>query len=104
MRHCTPRWLAAVKTDVTQRTSVDAMVALARSNFGPVDVLVNNAGGVAHPSDFEKLDEEARRWEIALNIDGVVNCCQAVAEDMLSRQQGSLGQSGMATVLGWWRW
>ena len=22
----------------------------------------------------------------------------------LSRQQGSLGQSGMATVLGWWRW
>ncbi len=80
----------AVKTDVTQRTSVDAMVALARSNFGPVDVLVNNAGGVAHPSDFEKLDEEARRWEIALNIDGVVNCCQAVAEDMLSRQQGSI--------------
>ena len=80
----------AVKTDVTQRTSVDAMVALARSNFGPVDVLVNNAGGVAHPSDFEKLDEEARRWEIVLNIDGVVNCCQAVAEDMLSRQQGSI--------------
>lgn len=72
----------AVKTDVTRRDSVDAMVAEARREFGPVDVLVNNAGGVAHPSDFEKFDEEGRRWEIALNIDGVVNCCQAVAEDI----------------------
>ena len=80
----------AVKTDVTQRDSVDAMVAEARREFGPVDVLVNNAGGVAHPSDFEKFDEEGRRWEIALNIDGVVNCCQAVAEDMLGRKHGSI--------------
>ncbi len=80
----------AVKTDVTRRDSVDAMVEQARREFGPVDVLVNNAGGVAHPSDFEKFDEEGRRWEIALNIDGVVNCCQAVAADMLGRQHGSI--------------
>ena len=80
----------AVKTDVTRRDSVDAMVAAARREFGPVDILVNNAGGVAHPSEFEKFDEEGRRWEIALNIDGVVNCCQAVAEDMLGRGHGSI--------------
>ena len=79
-----------VGTDVTDRPSVDAMIAACHDRFGPVDVLVNNAGGVAHPCAFEELDEEARRWEIALNVDGVVNCCQAVADDMLSRGRGSI--------------
>ncbi len=79
-----------IKTDVTNRASVDAMVAAANKAFGPIDVLVNNAGGVAHPSAFEELDESARRWEIALNVDGVVNCAQAVSKDMLSRQSGSI--------------
>ncbi len=58
--------------------------------FGPVDVLVNNAGGVKRTSTFEALDEESRRWELALNIDGVVNCTQAVAADMLPRGKGSV--------------
>lgn len=80
----------AVSTDVTCRASVDAMLARTHEAFGAVDVLVNNAGGVAHPSGLEMLDQAARRWEIALNIDGVVNCCQAVAEDMLGRATGSI--------------
>lgn len=79
-----------VATDVTDRASVDAMLARCHAEFGPVDVLVNNAGGVAHPSAFEEFDEEGRRWEIALNVDGVVNCCQAVAADMLGRSSGSI--------------
>jgi NAD(P)-dependent dehydrogenase (short-subunit alcohol dehydrogenase family) len=85
-----PGEVLPVGTDVTDRASVDAMVAACHERFGPVDVLVNNAGGVAHPSAFEELDEEARRWEIALNIDGVVNCSQAVADDMLGRGSGSI--------------
>jgi NAD(P)-dependent dehydrogenase (short-subunit alcohol dehydrogenase family) len=96
-----PGAVVAVKTDVTSRASVNAMVATANNRFGPVDVLVNNAGGVAHPSLFEELDEEARRWEIALNIDGVVNCTQAVAHDMLSRGTGSvINISSNSSLLG----
>ena len=79
-----------VKTDVTNRDSVDAMVAEAHKHFGPIDVLVNNAGGVAAQSPFEDLKDETRKWEIALNVDGVVNCAQAVAHDMLSRGAGSI--------------
>ena len=85
-----PGEVLPVGTDVTDRVSVDAMLATCHERFGPVDVLVNNAGGVAHPCAFEDLDEEARRWEIALNVDGVVNCTQAVAPDMLGRARGSV--------------
>ncbi len=80
----------AVATDVTDRASVDAMIEQCHEAFGPVDVLINNAGGASEPAQFQDLTDESRRWEIALNIDGVVNCCQAVADDMLSRQTGSI--------------
>lgn len=93
--------ILAIATDVTDRASVDAMVAQCNQAFGPVDVLVNNAGGVAQPSDFEDLDEASRKWEIALNIDGVVNCCQAVAKDMLGRSSGSvINISSNSSLLG----
>lgn len=79
-----------VATDVTNRASVDAMLAQAHGRFGPIDVLVNNAGGVRRNCAFEALDEESRRWELALNIEGVVNCTLAVAQDMLPRGSGSI--------------
>ena len=85
-----PGKVLAVSTDITDRASVDAMIEHCHAQFGPVDVLVNNAGGVARLSDFEDLDAASRQWEIALNIDGVVNCCQAVSEDMLGRGWGSI--------------
>lgn len=85
-----PGRVLAIATDVTQRTSVEDMIAETRHSFGPIDVLVNNAGGVARPVAFGELDEEARRWEVALNIDGVVNCCQSIGREMLGRGRGSI--------------
>lgn len=90
-----------VKTDVTDKQSVLDMVAVCQQEFGPVDVLVNNAGGVATPSPLEQLDDESRDWEVKLNIDGVVNCCQAVSGDMLGRAAGSvINISSNSSLLG----
>ena len=90
-----------IKTDVTDPASIDAMITITHERFGPVDVLVNNAGGVGSTCPFDELDAETRRWEIALNIDGVVNCTQAVAKDMLSRGTGSvINISSNSSLLG----
>jgi len=45
---------------------------------------------VARHCAFEDLDEATRHWELAFNVDGVVNCTLAVAPDMLSRGSGSV--------------
>src|ERR1700744_3220433 len=50
-----------VIADITSRAGADAMVAAAHAAFGPVDVLVNNAGGATVPTDFETLTEQDRR-------------------------------------------
>jgi NAD(P)-dependent dehydrogenase (short-subunit alcohol dehydrogenase family) len=91
-RQSLPGAVVPVITDVTSRASVDAMVDAAHARFGPVEILVNNAGGARRIENaaFEDYDEEARRWEIALNVDGLVNCTQAVGADMLSRGKGSI--------------
>ncbi len=95
-----PGAILAVSTDVIDRSSVDNMVAEANKAFGPVDVLVNNASGAHHVSPFEDFDEEGRDWEKALNIDGVVNCCQAVAKDMLDRSGSIINISSNSSLLG----
>lgn len=96
-----PGRILAVATDVTDRASVDAMVAKCHEEFGPVDILVNNAGGATVPAEFTDLTEQDRKWEMALNIDGVVNCCQAVADDMISRGNGSvINISSNSSLLG----
>jgi NAD(P)-dependent dehydrogenase (short-subunit alcohol dehydrogenase family) len=76
--------------DITTKAGAEAAIAEVRDRIGPIDVLVNNAGGAVPPAPFEDFTEEERRWEIALNDDGMVNCSQAVAPDMLGRQTGSI--------------
>jgi len=93
--------ILAIATDVTNRDSVEAMLATTEARFGPVSVLINNAGGVARRADAESQDPKDRAWEIALNIDGVVNCCQAVGKGMLARKHGSIVNiSSNASLLG----
>lgn len=62
---------AYLETDVTSKAQVDALVGLAREQFGRVDVIVNNAGVMPLSAMQElKLDE----WErmVDVNIKGVL--------------------------------
>ncbi|MDB5397791.1 MAG: short-chain dehydrogenase [Rhodospirillales bacterium] len=76
--------------DISRRADVDALIARVHAEFGPVDALTNNAGGSTAPGPFETLTRADRDWQMALNLDGVINSTQAVAGDMLSRGKGSI--------------
>ncbi|MDT7592703.1 MAG: hypothetical protein QOH45_2234 [Pseudonocardiales bacterium] len=70
-----------VRTDVTEPTDCDALVAATVAEFGKVDILVNNAGiGTAYPATRET--PEQFRSVIELNLNGCYWMAQACGRVM----------------------
>lgn len=78
-----------VVADVTQRPQVEAMLATAGERFGPVDVLVCNAG-TGFPDPFLEISEESWDRVLAVNLTGAFSCCQAALPAMIDRGEGSI--------------
>jgi NAD(P)-dependent dehydrogenase (short-subunit alcohol dehydrogenase family) len=79
----------AVRTDVTQAASVQHAVAEAQRAFGPLDVLVNNAGINVFCDPLTMTDDDWRRC-FAVDLDGVWNGCRAALPGMVERGRGSI--------------
>lgn len=79
----------AIKTDITDLSSVQAMVAQVKEKFGPVDILVNNAGW-DRMKPFVKTDPIFWNKVVDINFKGVLNTTFAVAEDMMARNFGKI--------------
>lgn len=75
--------------DVADRKAVDEMIAFARSNFGSISTLVNNAG-IAEQIMF--CDITAEKWDrmFAVDVKGVYNCIQAALPDMIHNKSGRI--------------
>lgn len=71
----------AVKTDVSDRDSVEAMVERAINEFGTIDILVNNAG-LGLSGRVAELRAEDLRYVFEVNVVGALNCIQAVLPRM----------------------
>ena len=80
---------SAYQVDVTDKESVDAMVAAVVSEHGRVDVLINNAGwDVGMP--FLETTPEFWHKVIGINFVGVLNTCHAVLPHMAEQGGGSV--------------
>jgi acetoacetyl-CoA reductase len=90
-------WLAGMKkrgydfhgypADVSDFDSCAACIQKVRSEVGPVDVLVNNAG-ITRDMTFKKMTKAD--WDIVIhtNLDSVFNMTKAVLDDMVDRGWG----------------
>jgi NAD(P)-dependent dehydrogenase (short-subunit alcohol dehydrogenase family) len=78
-----------VETDVSDRASVQAMVARCLDEFGRVDFLMNNAG-ITRWCEAEDVSEADWRAVIDVNLNGLFFCCQAVAPAMIEQGGGSI--------------
>ncbi len=75
--------------DITDRAGVDKAVGSVRDAFGPVDVLVNNAGwDVFRPF----IDTDAELWGkiISINLVGALHMHSAILPDMIERRGGRI--------------
>ena len=79
----------ALGADVSQRDQVKAALAKCREAFGPITILVNNAG-VTDFTPFEELTEE--RWDFiyAVNVRGPFIVTQEVLPDMKAAHWGRI--------------
>ncbi|HYI74434.1 MAG TPA: SDR family oxidoreductase [Gaiellaceae bacterium] len=85
-----PEGVLALSGDVSRSADVEAAVAQARAELGPIDVLVCSAGvpGESLPT-VEVTDEEWRRV-MGINADGVFFCNRAVLPSMVERGYGRI--------------
>ena len=82
-----------VRTDVSQRASVETLFASATEAFGAVDILVNNAAFVHKPGVIENfLDYSDEAWQrtLAVNLSGMFYCSQTAARLMAKRGEGGV--------------
>jgi 2-hydroxycyclohexanecarboxyl-CoA dehydrogenase len=79
----------AVTVDVTDVAEVRRAFANVREARGPIDVLVNNAGG-DRAALF--LDSDEPDWDatLALNLKSVVACTHAALATMVNRRRGAI--------------
>ena len=79
----------AVRADVADRAAVNAMVKKTEETFGPVTLLVNNAG-VAGQALFQDVTDEMWNRYFSVNLNGMRHTIQAVLPGMLHEKAGSI--------------
>ncbi len=79
----------ALGADVSSREQVKAAVAQLRAAFGPITVVVNNAG-ITGFVPFEEIDDEQWDRMYAVNVRGTVIVTQQVLPDMKAAHWGRI--------------
>ena len=77
------------QADVSQRQQVQAMVRAIQEKWGPVSLLVNNAG-VAGQALFQDVTDEMWHRYFSTNVDGAYHAIQAVLPAMLHAHEGCI--------------
>jgi 3-oxoacyl-[acyl-carrier protein] reductase len=79
-----------VSTQVTDRSSVEAMVQTTLAEFGRIDILVNNAAILGENGPFLEVGPEVWDRVIGVNQTGVFHCSQTVGRVMAAARRGNI--------------
>jgi NAD(P)-dependent dehydrogenase (short-subunit alcohol dehydrogenase family) len=84
-----PSRATPIVTDVTDAASVSAAFVQARQQFGPVNILINNAG---QASSAKFTDTDPALWNriMAVNVTGTYLCSREAVADMLQIGSGRI--------------
>ncbi len=79
----------AARCDVRDRTAVDRFIEEARTRFGAVHFLINNAG-IASDGALWRMSDKAWRDVQETNVTGTFNCIRAVAPHFRTQHYGKI--------------
>ncbi len=89
----------AVAADVADDAAVEGMVDHVAAAFGPVTILVNNAG-VSHKATLEHYDPDKLEHMRQVNANGVIHTTRAVMTDMRRQKYGRIVNITSIAALG----
>lgn len=89
----------AMILDVTQPGDVKRAADAVNERFGPVDILVANAGMALAPVPGEDMPDDVWLRVIDVNLNGVFWCCRAFGKPMLARGKGAIVTIGSMSGL-----
>jgi len=84
------RQCITIKADVTKAVEVKDMVERVLKEFGRVDILINNAGGIIERKQIVKMPETLWDNMLDLNLKSAFLCSKAVIPDMIKRKNGTI--------------
>lgn len=84
-----PGSAVVAQADVADLDAVTEMCEEARDHFGPINVLINNAG-MTIDKKFENMTREDWDRVLDVNLGGVFNCTRACFEDIRAAEEGRL--------------
>jgi 3-oxoacyl-[acyl-carrier protein] reductase len=84
---------------VSDDAAVEGMVDRVSATFGPVTILVNNAG-IAHKGSLDNYDQEKLERMRQVNVDGVIHTTRAVMTDMRRQKYGRIVNITSIAALG----
>ncbi|MCI1673675.1 MAG: SDR family oxidoreductase [Bifidobacterium tibiigranuli] len=79
-----------VVADLAKGEDLDRIVDEVHEHFGPVDVLVNNAGSASRVLNLEYISDEEWTKVVEVNLGAVAHLVQRVLPDMLPRHTGTI--------------
>jgi NAD(P)-dependent dehydrogenase (short-subunit alcohol dehydrogenase family) len=95
----------AVQADVLDQASLGQALTRISAQLGPVDILVNGAGGNKKEAttsvdlSFFDLPRDAFQWVFNLNFLGTLLCCQVFGRPMAERDSGAILNIASLTAL-----
>jgi NAD(P)-dependent dehydrogenase (short-subunit alcohol dehydrogenase family) len=78
-----------IKTDVSKKADVDALIEKTVAKYGKLDILVNNAA-ILETAPVEETTEEMWDKMLAVNVKGIFFCSQAAAKVMVKQKSGKI--------------
>ncbi|ELY99813.1 short-chain dehydrogenase/reductase SDR [Natrialba chahannaoensis JCM 10990] len=78
-----------VQADVTDRDEIETMREVVHNAFGPIDVLVNNAG-ITCDRTFANMTADDWHRVIDVSLHGTFNCTQAFYDDLKTADDGRI--------------
>lgn len=85
--------IAVSKFDVSDFQAVTAAIEAIKTNIGPVEILVNNAG-ITRDTTINRMTHEQWQAVIDTNLGSCFNCCRAVIDGMREKKFGRIVNIG----------